>query len=132
MIINVVAALIKKDNKVLIAKRSTGDPHNIGKWEFPGGKVKENETEKHAIEREIKEEFDVIIKVKEYVTTAIYTYPNKKIILKLYETEYVSGKFKLNDHSEYKWVVVDNLLNYDLTEADVELSKYLKNSNYNR
>ena len=48
--INVVAALITKNNKVLIAKRSTGDPNVLGKWEFPGGKVKENETPEEAIE----------------------------------------------------------------------------------
>ena len=50
LMIIVVAALIKKNNKHLIAKRSTGDPNFLGKWEFPGGKVKENEEEKHAIE----------------------------------------------------------------------------------
>ena len=44
--IKVVAALIEKDNKVLIAKRSTGDPNVLGKWEFPGGKVEQNEDEK--------------------------------------------------------------------------------------
>ena len=58
MVICVVAALILKDNKVLIAKRSTGDPNVFGKWEFPGGKVESNEDEKHAIEREIKEELN--------------------------------------------------------------------------
>ena len=58
MTVKVVACLIEKDNKVLIAKRSTGDPNVLGKWEFPGGKVEPDEDEKHAIEREIKEEFD--------------------------------------------------------------------------
>ena len=42
--VSVVAALITKNNKVLIAKRSTENPNVLGKWEFPGGKVKENET----------------------------------------------------------------------------------------
>ena len=60
----VVAALIEKNNKYLIAKRSTGDPNVLGKWEFPGGKVNPNEDEKHAIEREIKEEFELEIKAK--------------------------------------------------------------------
>lgn len=46
MIINVVAALIRKDNKVLIARRSTGDPNVMGKWEFPVGKVQTGEEEK--------------------------------------------------------------------------------------
>ena len=53
--ITVVAALIEKDDQVLIAKRSTGDPNVMGKWEFPGGKVKPDENEKKAIEREINE-----------------------------------------------------------------------------
>ena len=48
--ITVVAALIKKDNKILLAKRSTGDPNVFGKWEFPGGKVENNENEFEAIE----------------------------------------------------------------------------------
>ena len=43
--IRVVAALIEKDNKVLLAKRSTGDPNVFGKWEFPGGKVELGENE---------------------------------------------------------------------------------------
>ena len=45
--ITVVAALIVRDNKALIAKRSTGDPNVFGKWEFPGGKVKENDVIRH-------------------------------------------------------------------------------------
>ena len=56
MLIKVVAALIEKDNKVLITKCSTGDPNVYGKWEFPGGKVELNEDEFLDIEREIFEE----------------------------------------------------------------------------
>ena len=63
--VKVVAALIEKENKVLLAKRSTGDPNVFGKWEFPGGKVEPEENEMQAIEREIKEEFELIIKAKE-------------------------------------------------------------------
>ena len=55
--ITVVAALIEKKGKYLIARRSTGAKDVMGKWEFPGGKVEKDETEEHAIEREIKEEF---------------------------------------------------------------------------
>ena len=53
--IKVVAALIEKEGKYLIARRSTGDANVLGKWEFPGGKVQEDETGEHAIEREIME-----------------------------------------------------------------------------
>ena len=123
----VVAALIKKDNNVLIARRSTGDENVLGKWEFPGGKVEPNETEEHAIEREIKEEFELIIKTNKYITNNVCEYPTKIVDLKLYECEYISGEFKLHDHSEYQWVNINELLNYDLAPADIPLAKYISN-----
>ena len=123
--VNVVAALITKNNKVLIAKRSTGDPNVLGKWEFPGGKVKENETPEEAIEREILEEFELKIKADKYITNTICEYPSKTVNLKLYKCNYISGEFKLNDHSEYRWVDKKDLLDYDLAQADIELAKYV-------
>ena len=59
--IKVVAALIEKEGKVLIAKRNEGSNYTNGKWEFPGGKVELNENEFDAIQREIKEELSVDI-----------------------------------------------------------------------
>lgn len=124
----VVAALIKKNNNVLIARRSTGDENVLGKWEFPGGKVEPNETEGHAIEREIKEEFELDIKANKYITNNVCEYPTKTVDLRLYECEYISGEFKLHDHSEYKWVNINELLNYDLALADIPLAKYIANN----
>lgn len=126
MAIKVVAALINNNDKVLIARRSTGDPNVLGKWEFPGGKVEQNEDEKHAIEREIKEEFELEIKAKEYVTNNTCEYPTKTIDLRLYSCEYVSGEFHLHDHSEYAWVDKNKLLEYDLAPADISLAEYIK------
>ena len=126
MNIVVVAALIIKNNKVLIARRSTGDPNVIGKWEFPGGKVEKNENEYDAIEREIKEEFELNIKAKKYLTNSICNYPNKIVDLRLYSCEYISGKFNLHDHSEYKWVSPKALLDYDLAPADITLAEFVK------
>ena len=126
MKITVVAALIKKDNKYLIAKRSTGDPALIGKWEFPGGKVEAGEDEKEAIEREIKEEFELEIKADKYLTNNICDYPTKTVDLRLYSCEYVSGNFKLHDHSEYVYLTKQEILDYDLCPADIPLAEYVK------
>lgn len=123
--ITVVAAFIKKDNKVLIAKRLTGDENVFGKWEFPGGKLEKGETEKEALKREIREEFELDIKVKEFIVNNICEYPKRTIDLRLYECEYIDGEFKLHDHSEYSWVDIDKLLEYDLAKADIPLAKYL-------
>lgn len=124
--IKVVAALIENDNKVLLARRSTGDINVLGKWEFPGGKVEQDENEFDAIEREIKEEFELTIKAREFITNNICEYPTKIVDLRLYKCDYVSGKFNLHDHSEYKWVDKGELLKYDLALADIPLAEYVK------
>lgn len=124
--IKVVAALIENDNKVLLARRSTGDINVLGKWEFPGGKVEKDENELDAIEREIKEEFELIIKAKKFITNNVCEYPTKVVDLRLYKCDYVSGKFNLHDHSEYKWVNKEELLKYDLAPADIPLAEFVK------
>ena len=124
--ITVVAALINKDGKYLIAKRSTGSDDVLGKWELPGGKVELGESEEQAIEREIMEEFEMKVKAVRYLTNTICTYPSKTIDLRLYECDYISGEFHLHDHSEYRFVDKSELLNYDLAEADITLAEFVK------
>ena len=124
--ITVVAALIKKDDKFLIARRATGDQNVLGKWEFPGGKVEAGEDEKHAIEREIKEEFDLDIEAIRFISNSVCEYPSKVIDLRLYECKYIKGEFKLHDHSEYKFVSKNEILDYDLCTADISLAKAVK------
>lgn len=124
--VKVVAALIENDNKVLLARRSTGDINVFGKWEFPGGKVESDENEFDAIEREIKEEFELTIKAKEFLINNVCEYPTKVVDLRLYKCDYVSGDFNLHDHSEYKWVDKEELLEYDLAPADIPLAEYVK------
>ena len=125
--IKVVAALIFNKDKILIAKRKKGDISASLKWEFPGGKVEEDEDEKKAIEREIKEEFDVTVRAKEFIVNNIYEYPNKTVDLRLYLCEYIEGEYKLIDHVEYKWINIKDLLDYDLADADIILANYVIN-----
>ncbi len=123
--ITVVAALIKKGNKYLIARRSTGSEDVLGKWEFPGGKVEPGESEEHAIEREIKEEFEMDIKAVRFLTNNVCEYPSKTIDLRLYECKHISGEFHLHDHSEYKFVNKKDIIKYELCPADIPLAEYV-------
>ena len=124
--ITVVAALIEKDGKYLIARRSTGSSDVLGKWEFPGGKVEQEETEENAIEREIKEEFEMDIKAIRFLDNNVCEYPTKTIDLRLYECKHVSGEFNLHDHSEYLFVDKEDIVNYDLCPADIPLAEFVK------
>ena len=122
----VVACLIEKDNKVLISKRSTGDPNVLGKWEFPGGKVENDESEEHAIEREIREEFEMDVKCIRFLVNNVCEYPSKTIDLRLYKCKHISGEFNLHDHSEYRFVAKNEIINYDLCPADIPLAVFVK------
>ena len=124
--IKVVAALIERDNKFLIAKRSTGDSNVFGKWEFPGGKVESNENEFQAIEREIKEEFEMDIKAIKFLVNNVCEYPFKTIDLRLYECKHISGEFNLHDHYEYRFVDKADIINFDLCPADIPLAEFVK------
>ena len=72
--IEVVAAIIVKDGKILATQRGYGE-YKDG-WEFPGGKVQQGETAEEAIVREIEEELRVTIHPDKFVTTVDYDYPN--------------------------------------------------------
>ena len=71
--IEVVAAIIYKDGKILATQRGYGDYK--GMWEFPGGKMDQEETQEQAIVREIYEELNVEILVERKVCTVEYDYP---------------------------------------------------------
>ena len=124
--ITVVAALIEKDGKYLIARRSTGSSDVLDKWEFPGGKVEKDESEEHALEREIKEEFEMNIKALKFLINNVYESPTKTIDLRLYECKHISGEFNLHDHSEYRFVDKADINNFDLCPADIPLAEFVK------
>lgn len=120
-LVTVTAAILKKDNKILIAKRKEG--HLANKWEFPGGKLESNESPEECLKRELREEFGIDTKIGKLVATSIYEYPHIKIKLMAYEVEYITGEFRLNDHQEIIWVSKEDLSNYDLAPADIPIVK---------
>ena len=124
--VTVVAALIEKEGKVLIARRNDGNEKVIGKWEFPGGKAEPGETEEETVEREVQEELSLQVKAKEYIGNSVYEYPNRVVNLKLYRCEYLAGTIHLEAHSEYRWVSKNALTDYDLAPADIPLAQKVK------
>lgn len=101
--IDVVAAIIEKDGKFLIAKRKIGK-HLGGKWEFPGGKIEADETPEQCLERELKEEFGILVKAGDFVAESQFNYGDREIKLLGYKADYIAGDFLLNDHEEIRWV----------------------------
>lgn len=115
--IEVVAGVIYKDNKFLIAQRNLKKAQG-GLWEFPGGKVEKGESYENALTREIKEEFNANIEVKEYIGENIHHYPEKDIKLLFYKARLLSEKIELLEHEDYKWITKEDKDNFKFAGAD--------------
>lgn len=115
--IEVVAGIIYKNNKFLIAQRNAQKDQG-GLWEFPGGKIEKNETYEDALIREIKEELNADIEVTEYIGENTHHYPNKTIKLHFYKATLISEKIELLEHENYKWITKDEKDNFEFAEAD--------------
>ena len=122
--IDVVAAVIKKNDLFLIANRSFED-NSQGIWEFPGGKVEENETFTSALIREIKEELSLNIKVDNMIATIYLNKTDKNIYVHYYYAFILSGQISLNVHSEFKWVPRTQLKNFTYIDGDRHILNYL-------
>ena len=118
--IQVVAGIIIRNKTVLIARRASHKAM-AGKWEFPGGKIEVDETPQSALEREILEEFGVVIQAGRFIASNVHDYGDLQIELHAYHARYVKGEFDLTDHDQIAWVAKEELENYDLAEADIPL-----------
>ena len=117
--IRVVAAIIKDKDKILATKRSYGEFK--GGWEFPGGKIETGETPETALKRDIQEELDTEISVKERIDTIEYDYPNFHLSMDCFWCEIVSGKLELKEHEAAKWLDKEHLYSVDWLPADIGL-----------
>ena len=125
-IIKVTAAILVKDNKIIIAKRGRNDLL-ANKWEFPGGKVEINETPEQCLKREMKEEFDIDVSVGEYLGSSIYFYDHISIELMAYRTYWENGEIDLKDHDDFKWISLEQLAEFDFAPADMVFVEKLQN-----
>ena len=122
--IKVIAAIIKYEDKILIARRKKGK-HLELKWEYPGGKLEKDEKEDVALKRELREEFSIEATISDYLTESFYEYNSININLKAYLVESFSGDFKLTVHDKIEWIKIEEIKNYDFAPADIPINDYL-------
>lgn len=117
--IEVVAAVIERDGKILIARRPAGS-HLAGLWEFPGGKPAPGESHADALRREIQEELGAIVLVDEEIETVEWTYPERCVRLVFFRC-HVQGEPRPLEGQEIAWVAPADLPRYDFPPADATL-----------
>ena len=126
--INVVAAIIIKDQKIFATQRGYGEFKNG--WEFPGGKFENGESPEHALEREIREELDAKIRVGELFETIEYDYPNFHLSMKCFLCSLISDQLTLREHEAAKWLTKENLSSVEWLPADITIIDKLKSLNF--
>ena len=125
----VVGGLIVKKNKILICQRSSDNEHPL-KWEFPGGKVKNQEEPQQALKRELNEELKITIEHPTYLCDYMFEYKDlgKKVNLFFFLINEYSGEISNTVHNQLKWIEIKQLSDYDFLEGDHEvIKKILKN-----
>jgi len=113
----VLAAVLEKNGRWLIAKRKKGD-HFAGLWEFPGGKLERGETPEACLVRELSEELGIRVRVGLCLGSVHYSSPGFAIQLIAYRASHLTGSFRLQDHEEIRWVAPSEIGRFALTEPD--------------
>lgn len=117
--IEVVAACIVRDGKVLATQRGYGEWKDW--WEFPGGKIESDETPAEALVREIREELDAEISVDRLIRTIDYDYPGFHLTMHCFRCTPVSSDFRLLEHLSARWLDAAHMDSVRWLPADLEL-----------
>lgn len=121
----VVAAIIRRDGRILICRRSAHQAHAL-KWEFPGGKVEAGESPPEALGRELREELAIRARIGDEVERYEYRYPGKSPILLIFHAvDDFEGEPRNCVFHEIRWAQAAELTGFDFLEGDVEFVRWL-------
>lgn len=121
---NSIACIDYRNGKVFIAKRQNkGDMG--GRWEFPGGKIEPGESFAQAITREMKEEFNINVQIGEKIASSAFehkgTLCNLDAFLVRFEHDGIAKPFTLTEHTEYKWVMLEEIPGLNFVDSDLKI-----------
>ena len=128
MRIKVAAGLITNaSNQILIAKRPKG-VHVADQWEFPGGKIEEDESAEQALHRELEEELGIQLLKYESFMTFTHDYPEKSVEFDIYKVTQFTGLPQAKQSQEIRWVELKDLNQYSFPDANYKVLKNLQDS----
>ena len=123
----VCGIIINDDNHILITRRNSGDFK--GKWEFPGGKVEENEEDKISLMRELNEELNIQVSIDDLFMIYNHTYETFTVELVSFLCMFSNGEIKLVDHDQYEWVETNRLKEFDFLDGDIPIINNIVSNN---
>ena len=117
--IEVVAAIIRKEDKIFATQRGYGDFKDW--WEFPGGKIEQGETPRQALRREILEELDTEVQVGSLIDHVQYTYPEFHLEMDCFWCTVLNGDLRLKEAEDARWLTKEDLFSVKWLPADLEI-----------
>ena len=114
--IEVVAAIIRKDDGIFATQRGYGEFKDW--WEFPGGKMEPGESPEEALVREIREELDAEIDIRRLLHTVEWDYPSFHLTMHCYVCTLKGEAIHLNEHESARWLTADTLHSVQWLPAD--------------
>jgi 8-oxo-dGTP diphosphatase len=127
--IPVTCAIILHEGRVLATQRSES-MHLPLKWEFPGGKVHEGESEEDCVVREIREELGIHIELVQRLTPTEWDYGSFAIRLIPFVATYKGGTIQLAEHRDAKWLTREGLSVLNWAPADVPIVNELLGTSF--
>ena len=122
----VVAGIITNKKKVLCAQRGKNKFNYISeKFEFPGGKIEDYETDEQCLKREILEELSLNIEINDFYMLVNHKYPDFELNMKVYLCSSFNRNLILKEHISCKWLDIKNISNLDWAEADIPVVERL-------
>jgi len=125
VIVEVVAAVIERDGRILIGQRKPRGRHSL-KWEFPGGKVEPGEEPRAALARELREELGIEAQIGDEIERYDFSYVSGNLTrLMFFRVTGFAGEPENLDSNQIVWAPRDQLPAYDFLEGDVEFVRRL-------
>ncbi len=129
-LITTVAGVIRNEKgEVLCTLRDKGKYEYVSlKWEFPGGKVEEGETQQQTLARELQEELEIEVEIGDFFYQVEHDYPDFHLSMAVYECKLISSELKMNVHKGIKWLQPKDMMELDWAAADIPVAKKVYNN----
>ena len=123
--IDIALAIPLRDGKLFVARRA-GGLHLAGSWEFPGGKIEENETPAEAARRELQEETGLQAPELEPLVVCVHDYVEAPLRFHAFLVRDPQGDVVMDSEREHTWLTIDELRSLEMPDANKQIVSALR------